>query len=73
MSIGGKGYGCEVVCRPGSKSGSSLFDVAILNQVADSFVVRDDDILLLLLIFLLSREPGNEDVLLLLAFLLFGS
>ena len=34
--------------------------------------VREDDLLLILLILLLSREKGNEDALVLLAFLLFA-
>jgi len=49
-------------------------DAPFLTRLLGGFLpgIRDDDILLILLIFLLSREHGNEDVILLLAFLLFG-
>lgn len=47
---------------------------AFLPRLLDGMLpgVREDDLLLLLLILLLSREEGNEDVLVLLAFLLFA-
>ncbi len=47
---------------------------AFLSRLLDGILpgVREDDLLLLLLILLLSREKGNEDALVLLAYLLLA-
>ena len=49
-------------------------DGAFLSRLLDGILpgVREDDLLLLLLILLLSREKGNEDALVLLAYLLLA-